>query len=254
MGFFTAELGLPGQKEGTTLSKFLSNLQEKGIAKPTLYRVEVGMPLVVLAKSALFDLTKGNFLSTFLDLYMNAETAEFPGMNILSAEVNYGNQERKFVYGKQFQEVTITFRIDADMAQKKLFDTWMGLMVNPKTKQMGFKDDYVADLKIYQLNDEREITYSYYLINAFPTSVSTLTLGYDQQNTYHKLSVTFAYDDISTSTYVEGIFNNIINSGIDSVVEGGIESITGAVSGALGTGSGIIWDAVKSGGLPVFKF
>lgn len=251
---FFAELGIPGQKEDTTISKFLSNVQEKGLAKPTLYRVEMGMPLVVLAKTALFDLTKGNFLTSFLDLYMNAESAEFPGMNMLTAEVNYGNQERKFVYGKQHQEVTITFRIDADMAQKKLFDTWFGLMVNPKTKQLGFKDDYVADIKIYQLNDEREITYSYYLINAFPTSIGTLTLGYDQQNMYHKLSVTFTYDDISTSTYVEGIFNNIINSGIDSVVEGGIDSITGAVSGALGTGSGVIWDAVKSGGLPVFKF
>lgn len=254
MTFRLTEIGIPGTTEEYPISKFHSNICKVGVAKPTLYRIEIGFPIILQATQAVLDLVKGNgFMSTFLNLYLNAENAEFPGVQLNTGEVVYGNQERKFAYGRQLNELTVTFRIDADMSQKKLFDTWFGIITNPKSKQMGFKDDYVSDIKIYQLNDKGELTYSYFLLNAFPTSVGSLSLGYDQQSQYHKLSVTFSYDDITTSTFVEGIFNNVINSGISSLIDGGVESLTNITSNVLGSGSSVIFDVVKSGGIPIIK-
>ena len=40
------------------------------------------------------------------------------------------------------------------MKEKKLFETWQRLAYNPQTWSMGYYDDYVGSLDIYQLDEQ----------------------------------------------------------------------------------------------------
>lgn len=148
-----------------------------------------------LARPSRFDvLFAGNSSLSF-----RCENAELPSRTFATAEQKIGaNPTEKFPYHSNYNDVTLTFIVSDNMAEKIYFDRWMN-DINP-TSTFNFKykkpdqygSGYVQDISIRQYNVKNEESYSIRLIEAYPISVNQLDLDWSADG-HHKLSVVFAY-------------------------------------------------------------
>jgi hypothetical protein len=58
---------------------------------------------------------------------------------------------------------------------------------------MGYYDDYVGTIQIYQLDEQNERRYGVELIECFPKTIAAQTFDYSAVNQQQKVSVTFSY-------------------------------------------------------------
>ena len=79
------------------------------------------------------------------------------------------------------------------MKEKQLFESWQRLAYNPQTWSMGYYDDYVGSVTIYQLNNLNARTYGIELVEAFPKQIAEQSLDYAQNDSFHTIGVTFSY-------------------------------------------------------------
>jgi len=121
------------------------------------------------------------------------EGATFPGKATATKEVQHFGPYRKAPYSQIYADATFTFRIGRDMYEKQYFDLWQALIMDPVTHEFSYYSDFVSDIEVRQLTTQDSSPYAIKLIEAFPMSIAELTLDHSQENTIHKLSVTFAY-------------------------------------------------------------
>ena len=125
--------------------------------------------------------------------------------------------------------------------QKIFFDAWM-IYINPLyNNNSRYKGDYATTIIVNQYNVSGEKTYSINLNEAFPISMNQMDLNWGDDS-YHKLSVTFAY------TYWQ---NNSLQALGMELVDAGINAVTSALGGLDGGSSGIV-DQTKNGLLSGF--
>ena len=85
------------------------------------------------------------------------------------------------------------------MTQKKLFDAWQEIIINSRTGNVGFFDDYSCSVTIskYSSNvddpDGSTADYAVRLLDAWPSIVGEVQLSHSAGNEVLKLPVTFMY-------------------------------------------------------------
>jgi len=173
------------------IDDFKATLGKRGLAKPTMFRVEfTNVPGFVTNTQGTSEIIK--------DLHMFAESAEFPGIQILTQELRYYDMPAKFAYGKIHDELNITFRLDRDFQIKKLFDVWVNCIYNRQTGDVYYKQWYAGGLQIYQVMENGESSYAIELEELFPTQIGQVSLGWDQSGSYSRLPVTFSFRRMRT--------------------------------------------------------
>ena len=173
------------------IDDFKATLGKRGFAKPTMFRVEfTKIPDVMNNTRGTNEIVR--------DLHFFAETAEFPGTQILTQELRYYDMPAKFAYGKAHDELNITFRLDRDFQVKKLFDVWVNSIYDRETGNMNYKVDYSGSLLIYQIMENGVSSYAIELEDVFPTQISQISLGWDQSGSYSRLPVTFTFKRMRT--------------------------------------------------------
>lgn len=204
------EPGRPGQNqvppryekqkfsEEVSLSNAIASLRRKGIAKSNRYIVLIATPAALEKQSTLIrgvaqQAERGVLSDGFMRAHIGCENAEMPGIQIATQEQMLYSINEKMPYQILYDEVTLTYRVDADMREKQYFDMWINGIVNPVNGNIEYRNNYVTDIEIIQLDMKNEDVYAVKLIDAYPTAIATLPMGYDQANTYHRISVTFAY-------------------------------------------------------------
>ena len=110
-----------------------------------------------------------------------------------TADTNIYGPARKIVQGYTYAELASTFQCSSDMKEKKLFETWQRLAYNPQTWAMGYYDDYVGSLDIYQLDEQDKRRYGVQLVECFPTIIGEQSLDYASKNTFHTVSITWSF-------------------------------------------------------------
>ena len=112
----------------------------------------------------------------------------------------------KFIYGTNYQmpyrqtfaESSMSFYCTRDMAEKKFFDNWQNLIIDPVTGDLKFHDNYTCTVTITQFNKQQDMTtdgiYQIQLHNAWPSIVAEIQYGHSQGNEIAKLPVTFQYE------------------------------------------------------------
>ena len=97
-----------------------------------------------------------------------------------------------------------------------MFDNWTGLVFDSDNYRAGYKNDFVTDVIIQQINHKNIPIYGVKLENAFPTTLTAVTLDNNAENTIQKFSVTLSYDK-----YVEqNAFESLIDTGRDIISAG----------------------------------
>lgn len=88
--------------------------------------------------------------------------------------------------------ITVNFHIDRLYKVKTFFDNWIDKVVSRQTSTVAYRDEYVTDIKIHQLDEQDKETYGVVLKEAFPISVNPIQLDMASVG-LSRLSVTFAY-------------------------------------------------------------
>jgi hypothetical protein len=153
------------------------------IARPKLFDVIMPPPNGLI-----------NYRDTARNLTFRCESTQFPSRTFATTEQKFGtNPTEKHAYHTTYNDIEMTFIVSEDMSERKFFDAWLNLINPTSSFDFNYRDDYITDFYVYQYDGAiSKTTYSIALIDAFPISVNQLDLDWSNDS-YHKLSVTFAY-------------------------------------------------------------
>ena len=199
------KLNLGRLLEGTAygvLNEILAEFRsDDGFALPSRYEVVIlppqgtrGKPKGALNNVFSKVMEENTGEGTTRKVGLQCETIDFPGRNLDTApDTNIYGPTREIVQGYSYAEITATFRMSSDYKEKKFFETWQRLAYNPQTFAMGYYDDYVGTIQIFQLDQNDKRRYGVELIECFPKTVAAQALTATQATDVQKLSVTFSY-------------------------------------------------------------
>lgn len=151
------------------------------------------------------------------DFSFMIENVEIPPIAMATGEYRYNNSPQfKYPYAKIYNQVTITYILDASFIQRKLFDVWADYIYNisgrrndsldsDQNLRIPYKDDYVArNITILKYDrcfgggrndpDAPQVPHSSYtLVNAFPVNISSVPLS-NAASDISRVSIAFEYD------------------------------------------------------------
>jgi len=131
-------------------------------------------------------------------LNMLTDEVVLPGKTIATSEYTDGRQTKKIPYTFIEDEVTITFIENTNYEVRRFFDAWMSQIFDKQRYRVGYKDDFVGGVKIYQLDKTGKEVYGIELQRAYPTTITPVQLNNAGAEDLVKITVTFAYDIYST--------------------------------------------------------
>lgn len=169
------------------ISQFISNINQKGIAKTSHFDVDFSLPAILLPDTATPRLLK-----------LRCESAELPGRQIGTTENRIYGPIYKTPYDSVYDEMSMTFVDTADMSIRVFFELWIDQVFNSETNSINYIDDVVSDIFVRQYDqagtpDTLNSVLAFRLIRAFPTNVNQLTVSWADDSP-HVLGVTFFYE------------------------------------------------------------
>ena len=197
----------------TSLNRFRTFTEAAGgFAKPTKYILIMTLPRGASDQPGVAKDTKD---AQNIDKLYGAQIAfhcsdlQFPGRTIETQPHRVHGPERNMASGLNFAEITAEFYCDKFMREKHYFETWQNLIIDKRTYELNYYDEYTAPIEIYQLSDFDEemgstldnahkeelknAVYGCKLVEAYPKTIAAQPLSYDAKNQVHKVSITFEY-------------------------------------------------------------
>ena len=153
---------------------------------------------------------------------LRCQSIEFPGRDLeTSQDTNIYGPTREVVQGFSFGQITGTFVCGSEMREKLFFENWQRLSYNPETWTMEYYNDYVGNIKIFQLDEQDRRRYGVNLVECFPKTISAQPIAYGSVNQVQTVQVSFSYryweqmGDEGTSAgkpIIQRILERVINS------------------------------------------
>jgi hypothetical protein len=191
-----------------SLASFKSSINNKGIIKTNRYE-------------ARFRFGKDHYLakSTYVDqrlLNIRCDGATLPGLTLASADgpsrLGYGPVEKR-PYMPLFDELTLTFIVDAGSQVHKILYEWINCIVNTEGKgastlnaarantkavayEVGYRDYYDSILELLVYNDTGRRTMTFTAYNVFPMAFPQVAMNWNEGDIL-RLSMPFAYTDFT---------------------------------------------------------
>lgn len=124
-----------------------------------------------------------------------AKAASLPGHTIGQAEVYSQGRKVPLAGDTTYDTWDCTFYNDVDMTINKLVHKWMKSIddFSGNTSEQAKLGDYKGTVEIVQLDRQGNEKATYTLENAWPTTVSEVSLGADSNDQVSEVTVTFAY-------------------------------------------------------------
>jgi hypothetical protein len=195
-----------------------------GLASANRFSIYIQQPLLNLSLDNLATgILSGGGIGTVLndprDMSLLCESCSIPGRQITTSEYVTVDHGVKKPYTYINEDVTFTFHLTEDFYIRKVFDSWMGRVIDTDTHRLNYKETYVQDVIIQQLAKNGVPIYSVKLREAFPISVNAIELNNSAENTTQKVTVTMAYKDFEPLDLAESVVGsaNIIKNGLTSL-------------------------------------
>ena len=204
----------------TTQAQFISMLRETGLATTNLFLIDFNRPQSWMQKDLLgldeymYDHSDMNRIAFF------CEEANLPSVNILTSDDRIQSFLMKTPYQKEWGDLTLTFKCDSNMSQKKFFDHWLNMIVKTVSGDIGYKKNYQTDIKVSMFTKsnstenkptidpdtgallppllnavELKPMYELTLTKAFPTQISDVQLSHTSTD-LAKIQVTFSFNKV----------------------------------------------------------
>lgn len=148
------------------------------------------------ARSNLFEVEITDFGMTESDSKYMARASSFPASTVEAVEVPFRGRIIKVAGDRSFENWSVTFFNEQDFRIRTLFEQWMNDNLNAHVENTGVNTPatYKKDMHVYQLDEQGARLRGYKFVGAFPVSVGTIELSFDQQSAIEEFEVEFAYD------------------------------------------------------------
>jgi hypothetical protein len=201
---------------------------------------------------------KGYAPSAMKRVVIRCESASLPSMSLTTQEFmryGYGSLET-IPYNVSFEPVNLSFILDSQAEIYSFFYRWLNLIVNFNISggiggaieygrgdekirmnpyEVGYKQNYASKVYVLLYNEESKNIIEVTLHQAFPTSLSEVSLNWESQNEIVKLNVPINYRDFSVQTVDPLNLDQTSNILVDATVPG-VDLFTGAVADAVNRG------------------
>lgn len=136
------------------------------------------------------------------------EIAELPGRGFMNLDVRYYGPSHKLPFQTTYEDMNMTFLCRTDSIERQFFDDWM-YHINPVNSfDFNYRDEYRAQIEIYQFADYSEIegddapkaTYAITVHNAYPILVNPQPVTWADSQ-YQRVVVSFTYTHWSRVGY-----------------------------------------------------
>ena len=143
------------------------------------------------------------------DYTLSCMEASLPGTSLATAELtnDHSGITERHVHRRQYDTTaSFTFLVDSNYKQIKLFETWIGYIVNEQNNEdpnyfyrVNFPKQYQTKIFINKFErDYKQPSLEYRFLNAYPISIDSMPVAYDGVNTL-KCTVNFNF-----SRYITG--------------------------------------------------
>ena len=186
------------------INDFLSTFKSD-LAKTNRFDVDIPVPLGLI-----------QYVKTAKALNYRCEAANLPGRTVATAEQKTYGPVEKYPYLSTYNDMDLTFIVDGDMYQKIFFDAWINYINPTFSNNFRYKSDYSTTISINQYDQSNNLTYTVALYDAYPISVNQLDLDWSNDS-YHKLSVTFAYTYWKNNS-LQGLAQDLIDAALGTIL------------------------------------
>jgi hypothetical protein len=183
-----------------SINRMMAQVKASGLfSRPCLYIVQIFPPPQLLGS----DL---QILSNIQAIGLNCDSVTLPGFSVATKENKRYGLKTEYVYDKIVEEVPMTFYLSENMDEFKLFEKWLNLMQS-NDGRIAYEQDYRGTICIHQCSnksrpnkgtvpEDLEVMLSATLLDAYPKSLSGITLGHGMMNTYSKVTTSITYRDV----------------------------------------------------------
>lgn len=143
--------------------------------------------------------------STFSEqLDIMCDQVNWPGRQLTTTESFTDLKASRRVYAFIPDDVSISFLLSNNWFSWDYLNTWqkqaIGFLDREDGYVVNFRNDYSKDIEIYHLDEQDNIKRKVKLFKAFPTTLTSIDLGNQNENTVIRVTATFAYDNWATIT------------------------------------------------------
>lgn len=165
------------------INSFINSFNTYEVARPNRFLVTINGP------------TQMGQTNLFRQLTLRCENAELPGRTFGTVDQKTSsNPTTKSPIHTSYNDLSLTFIVSGDMAEKHLFDQWMEVINPQNTYDFAYKNEYVGQITITQYSLDGYPVASISVYNAYPIVVNQMDLDWSADG-HHKLTVVFAFDE-----------------------------------------------------------
>lgn len=166
------------------IEDFKGNFADGG-ARPNLFRAKINLPADVGVL-----VNQGTYL---------IKSAQIPSATITAIDVPYFGRQVRVAGNRTFEPWTVTIMNTEAFEIRNQMEKWMSQINshNANGAQLDSLIDYKADAVVEHLKksgDSGDLAASYQFFGMFPTEISSIELGWENNDTIEEFTVTFAYD------------------------------------------------------------
>lgn len=166
----------------------ISDLQEtidigKGVTLASQYQVQLSFPPAL-------KITNEGFNAQTMSILCQA--VGLPGTQIATTELPIYGPPIKMPYGLVYQDLTLQFMCTNTMAQRKVFEEWRRMVVDPSSNYVNYYDTYVGEVWIWKLDQEGNFVHGVYVEEVYPVAILEQELAY-QNNEWLRMTVQLSY-------------------------------------------------------------
>jgi len=176
------------------LNDFISAVKNSGLAKTSIFEVQFALPALLKSKRPSANLTQ---------MLMFCDSVALPGITMSTNQVRTYGELRENPYEKLYDNITMTFYVDAAMEVKSVFDDWMGIIQDPASRNFNYYQEYTTDIVIKVLDAAGNARYKVTLYEAYIKNLQPIQMDYGSKEIM-KVSVNVNYkywlkEDIASS-------------------------------------------------------
>lgn len=142
--------------------------------------------------STIDNLSSASSYNKLQNILLLCDSAQLPGLSLNTAQIRSFGEIREIPYELNYEPITLSFYVDANMNVKKLFDLWMASVQVKDTRNFSYYDSYTTKLSIYVQDMEENNRYIVDMYEAYPKSVSAVQVDFSNKDIM-KLQVTMMY-------------------------------------------------------------
>jgi len=205
-----------GVAKANRFAIYVSHPSKKGGLLGGLINTDLSGIVSNVARSALSGgkISFGGFINDPRDMFLFCQDVTLPGRQIATQDFFTSQKAYKRPYGYINDQVTMTFNLTNDYYAYNYIKSWQDLIIRKNGGEADFtisyKSEFTSDITVQQLGNTDFIPVKgIKLINAFPVTLSAVSLSNTSENTVSQVSVTFEFDDWEEESFIDGVFGQL---------------------------------------------